>query len=60
MKKILCIALCALTVFALAACDSKAGGTDKDEGKQPPVLTGTWADASWTGLFLKWFPSWPV
>ena len=25
-----------------------------------PVLTGTWADASWTGLFLKWFPSWPV
>lgn len=42
MKKILCIALCALTVFALAACDSKAGGTDKDEGKQPPVLTGTW------------------
>ena len=42
MKKMLCIALCALTVFTLVACGSKAGGTDKDEGKQPPVLTGTW------------------
>lgn len=43
MKKILCIALCALTVFALAACGAKT--TDdpaKTEPKQPPVLTGTW------------------
>lgn len=43
MKKILSIALCALTVFALVACGSKGSGdAGKDDTKQPPVLTGTW------------------
>ena len=43
MKKIIALLLALVMVFALVACGSKTtGGTDKDEGKQPPVLTGTW------------------
>ena len=25
-----------------------------------PVLSGLWANTSFTGAFLKWFPSWPL